>query len=210
MTDLDDLLNLPRPKWDHLAIAVLGGPLEDDLTIAWGYLEAAEITARHWIEHGPHDGLPIPILYLYRHSIELSLKWLIRVAARCAIREGYTGPENLSPAKVNERLHTHNIRKLADYLNRYLSYLTLTGPENRIDPASWKLLTWLDSEDETGETYRYAMVGQGSGSARARPVQENINFYEQVNELHKLAHLLHAGYSTHLDEYEQMQRDFCD
>jgi len=44
--------------------------------------------------------------------------------------------------------------------------------------------------------------------ARARPVQENVNFYEQVNELHKLAYLLHDGYSTHLDEYEQMQREF--
>lgn len=176
-------------------------------TVAWGYLEAAEITGRHWIEHGPDDGLPVPILYLYRHSIELSLKWLIRVAARCAVRDGYTGTEDLSPAEVDERLHTHNVKKLADCLNRYMGHLTLIGPENRIDPASWKLLAWLDSEDETGETYRYAMIGRGPGRARARPVQENINFYEQVNELHKIAHLLHGGYSTHLDEYEQMQKD---
>jgi hypothetical protein len=59
VTDLDDLLNLRRPKWAIREIAVLGGPWEDDLTIARGYLEAAEITARHWIEHGPDDGLPI-------------------------------------------------------------------------------------------------------------------------------------------------------
>jgi len=36
MTDLDDLLNLPRPKWGHREIAILGGPLEDDLAIALG------------------------------------------------------------------------------------------------------------------------------------------------------------------------------
>jgi hypothetical protein len=205
-----DLLNLPRPNWEYHEIAVLGGPQEDDLSIALGYLTAAEVTARHWIEHGPDDSLPIPILYLYRHSIELSLKWLIRVAARCAIRDGYTGPENLSPAKVDERLHRHNIKELADCLNRYMGHLKLIGPENRIDTASWKLLRWLDSEDETGETYRYAMVGQGTESTAARPVQENINFYEQVNELHKLAHLLFGGYSTHLDEYEQFQMDTSD
>jgi len=114
------------------------------------------------------------------------------VAARCAVRDGYTGPENLSPAKVDERLHTHNVKKLADCLNRYMGYLSLIGPENRIDPESWQLLAWLDSEDETGETYRYAIVGQGADRTRARPVQKNINFYEQVNELHKLAHLLHG------------------
>jgi hypothetical protein len=207
MTDLDDLLNLPRPKWHYHEIAVLGGPHEDDLAIAGGYLRAAEVTARYWIDRGPDDGLPIPILYLYRHGIELSLKWLIRVAARCAVRDGYKGPENLSPTKVDERLHTHNIKKLADCLNRYMGYLSLIGPQNRIDPESWQLLAWLDSEDETGETYRYAVVGQGADRTRARPVQENVNFYEQVNELHKLAHLLHGGYSTHLDEYEQMQKD---
>ncbi|TVZ05059.1 hypothetical protein EAS64_10585 [Trebonia kvetii] len=89
-----------------------------------------------------------------------------------------------------------------------MSHLSLIGPENRIDPESWKLLAWLDSEDGTGESYRYAKVGRGDSRIRARPIQENVNFYEQVNELHKLAHLLHDGYSAHLDEYEEMQKDF--
>jgi hypothetical protein len=35
MTD-DDLLNLPRPKWKYHEIAVLGGPQEDDHSIALG------------------------------------------------------------------------------------------------------------------------------------------------------------------------------
>jgi hypothetical protein len=74
VSEYDDLLNVPRPKWKHHEIAILGGSHEDDLVIGGGYLEAAEITARHWIEHGPNDGLPLPILFLYRHSIELTLK----------------------------------------------------------------------------------------------------------------------------------------
>jgi hypothetical protein len=65
VTDLDDLLNLPRPKWVYREIAVLGGPLEDDLTIAWGYLEAAEITAlldraRAGRRPAHTDPLPVP------------------------------------------------------------------------------------------------------------------------------------------------------
>jgi hypothetical protein len=210
VTSQEDLLNLPRPKWVHHEIAILGGPQEDDLSLALGYLTAGEIVARQWIEHGPDDSLPVPILYLYRHSIELSLKWLIRTAARCAIRDGYTGPEDLSPEKLGERLRKHNIKKLADCLNRYMGHLKLIGPENRIDPASWNLLRWLDSGDATGETYRYAVVGQGDSRIAARPVQANVNFYEQVNELHKLANLLYAGYTTPLDEYRQMQDDMSE
>ncbi|MFJ2008141.1 hypothetical protein [Streptomyces chartreusis] len=170
----------------------------------------AEIAARHWIAREPSDLLPIPILYNYRNSIELTLKWLIRTAARCVLRKGYSGPEDLSPAKLDERLRTHNIRKLADCLNRYLALPDLPKPEQRIDPESWKQLNWLDSEDATGETFRYAVVGHGLNRAPARPVQQNVNFYEQVNELHKPAHLLWGGCASHLGVYEDWQVEYIE
>ncbi|MBK5996564.1 hypothetical protein JHN53_34090 [Streptomyces sp. MBT58] len=207
--DDDDLqLSLPRPQWSTAEIAIWGGTSEDDLTLAMGYLDVAEIAARHWISHGPNDALPIPILYNYRHSIELSLKWLIRTAARCAVRAGYCGPEDLSPARLDDRLHTHNIKKLADCFNRYLALLDLPTQEQRIDPESWNQLTLLDSEDATGERFRYAVVGRGSMRGRARPEQQNVNFYEQVNELHQLAHLLCHGYSAHLGVFEDWQVEY--
>lgn len=208
--EAEDRLSLPRPRWSNHEIAVWGGAREDDLAIAHGYLKVAEIAARHWIARGPNDYLPIPILYNYRHSIELSLKWLIRTAARCALRDGYCGAEEISPTKLDERLRTHNIRKLADCLNRYLALLDLPTSEQRIDPESWKQLNWLDSEDATGETFRYAVVGHGPKSAPARPMQQNVNFYEQVNELHKLAHLLCGGYTSHLSVYEDYQMEFIE
>ncbi|MBM7054097.1 hypothetical protein [Streptomyces durocortorensis] len=210
MDEAEDRLSLPRPRWANAEIAVWGGVSEDDLTLAGGYLRVAETAARHWIVHGPDDRMPLPILYNYRHSIELSLKWLIRKAAQCALREGYTGEEDLSSDQLDKRLHTHNIRKLADCLNRYLALLDLPKVEQRIDPGSWSQLKWLDSEDASGETYRYAVVGHGTGSAPARPVQQNVNFYEQVNELHKLAHLLWGGYSAHLGEYENWQIEYME
>ncbi|WP_331751510.1 hypothetical protein OID55_42170 (plasmid) [Streptomyces sp. NBC_00715] len=210
MNDEEDRFNLPRPRWSIHEIAIWGGSEEDDLALASGYLDVAEIAARHWIARGPNDSLPIPILYNYRHSIELSLKWLIRTAARCIVRSGYAGTENLSPDKVDERVRTHNIRKLADHLNRYLAMLDLPAPEQRIDPESWKQLNWLDSEDATGETFRYAVVGRGPDRTPARPVQQNVNFYEQVNELHKLAHLLSGGYTSHLGVYEDWQIEYME
>ena len=206
MDEVEDLLELPRPRRQVSEIAILGG-YEDDLAIAGGYLRVAEIAARHWIDHGPDDGLPIPILFNYRHGIELTLKWLIRLAARCLQRDGYA-EEDLSRAKLNDKLRTHNIKKLADRLDRYMGLLQIEAPNNRIDGASRQLLDWLDSEDETGEAFRYAMVGHGPSSMAARPEQVSFNFYVQVNELHKLANLLHAGYSGFLDAHEQMQIDY--
>ncbi|MFF7249846.1 hypothetical protein ACFZBU_38785 [Embleya sp. NPDC008237] len=208
MGETEDLHSLPRPKWAIHEIAIVGGSREDEFVIAAGFLRVAEAGARRWIEHGPDDRLPIPILYNYRHGIELTLKWLIRLTARCAVRGGYTGPENLSPLKLDEKLRTHNIRKLADRLDRYMGLLELEPPNNRIDNASRQLLDWLDSEDETGETYRYSTVGHGEKKAAARPVQTNLNFYELVREVHELATLLHAGYAGFLDNHEQMQIDY--
>lgn len=137
MEEAEDRLSLPRPRWANAEIAVWGGDSEDDLALAGGYLRVAETAARHWVAHGPDDLLPLPILYNYRHSIELSLKWLIRKAAQCALREGYTGEEDLSPDQLDKRLRTHNIRRLADCLNRYLALLDLPKVEQRIDPESW-------------------------------------------------------------------------
>ncbi|MER6294355.1 hypothetical protein [Streptomyces althioticus] len=41
-------------------------------------------------------------------------------------------------------------------------------------------------------------------------MQQNVNFYEQVNELHKLAHLLWGGYSAYLGEYENWQIEYME
>lgn len=134
------MMNLPRPRWPAHEIAVIGGSWEDDLAIAGGYLRVAEIGATHWSQHGPDDSLPIPVLYNYRHSVELSLKWLIRTAARIVRRGRYdTGGANLDREKVDKKLRedSHSIKKLAERLNTYLGFITdLDPPNNRIDDES--------------------------------------------------------------------------
>jgi len=73
-----------------------------------------------------------------------------------------------------------------------MGLLQIDPPDNHIDSLSRQLLDWLDSEDATGEAFRYATVGHGNDAQAARPDQVQVNFYEQVNELHKLANLLHG------------------
>lgn len=64
----------------------------------------------------------------------------------------------------------------------------------------------LDQQDETGETFRYSMIGRGTDSRPARATQTNINFYEDINKVRLLAHLLQSGYSAHLDHFEELQQ----
>lgn len=200
--------SLPRPAHRINEIAVVGGH-EDDLQIALGFLLLAETAATYWCQRGPDNTLPIPILYNYRHSIELTLKWLIRFTARCVRVQGHDSPESLDAEKLDQKLrNTHNIKKLAERLDRYLKMLDPHSPTSRIDRASQALLNWLDNEDKSGEAFRYAAVGRGTASAPARPQSTMVNFYEQVNELHKLAWLLYAGYSGYLDNYAEMQSEF--
>ena len=45
----------------------------------------------------------------HEHAIELTLKWLIRLAARYLVSGGYT-KENLSPEKLDRKLDTHNVK----------------------------------------------------------------------------------------------------
>lgn len=203
----DDVLNLPRPSWSIHEIAIFGGTSEDDLTLAGNYQTAGEILATYWSQKGPDDGLALPILYNYRHSLELALKWLIRVAARCAVRDGYQGQEDLTPDRVDERLRDlgHNLNKLADCLDRYMKLLKRFGPHNHLDPESLRLLRKLHNEDEWGDAFRYAMIGQGPNARKARPQTQTRAFYDEVNELHRLAILLTHGYSTELSNYEEMQ-----
>lgn len=125
--EVDELEGLPRPRRPVSEIAVLGGH-ENDLTIAGGYLKVAEVAERYWIDHGPDDSMPIPILYNYRHAIELTLKWLIRLAARYLEESGFT-EENLRPDKLDKKLETHNVKRLADRLDRYLGLLEIRAPD---------------------------------------------------------------------------------
>ena len=184
------------------------GRHESDLTIAGGYLKVAEIAALHWIEHGPDDSLPLPILYNYRHAIELTLKWLVRLAASVLRHDGHTD-EGFGPEKLDRKLaKTHNIQQLAELLDEYLGLMEIRPPDNRIDSASRRWLDWLYRQDRTGQGFRYAMVRLDKVLTAARPEQVTVNFYEQVNELHQVAKLLYDGYTGWLDDHEELRQDY--
>jgi hypothetical protein len=199
--------SLPRPRHKIYETAVVGGPWEDDLALAGAFLRVAELAFRTWSENGPDDGLPVPILYNYRHSIELSLKWLIRTAARCLRRAG-NHPAWADASTVEQRLRTHDVKKLADMFEASLDALDVPAQGNRFDQPTRDVLNWLGDQDRIGDLFRYASIGPAKDARPARPTAQYINFYDQARTIHATAVLLHCGASGWLDAFEQDQIDY--
>lgn len=100
MSDLFKPVSADGPWW-HTAI--VGGPFEDDHVLAIGFHRAAELLVEHWDTRGANDPLYVPIVYLYRHALELVLKQAIREAAACLRANGATDPD-LAAAAIEAKL----------------------------------------------------------------------------------------------------------
>ncbi|MEU5400175.1 hypothetical protein ABZ348_12895 [Streptomyces sp. NPDC005963] len=206
LDDPVDLSGLPprRPNWQNTA--VIGGIHEDDFDIALGYLQAADILASHWIRSGTNDALPVPIYNNYRHSIELSLKACIRLAANCLRCNGVDLSSDEPDKLVNA---SHAIGHLADRLNQYLGRL-LEAPNNRIPEKTQETLDWLHQLDENGQTFRYSTVkgGKGKGVAQARPNQQTIDFDADCRRLHDAGWMLYSAVGGYLDNHAALQAEY--
>lgn len=85
--EMERQLHLERPSTPEREMAMIGWK-ESELALADAYLDLADDAFERWKEHWPNDGPPVPILYLYRHGIELALKALIRRAAANLEQQG--------------------------------------------------------------------------------------------------------------------------
>lgn len=149
--------------WDH-----------SDLTLALGFSQLADTAVTRWLDAGPDDGLFAPIIYSYRHALELLLKESIRRSWRCMDATGesptefiYTpvGEKELTQktdVKPQRRLkQTHNLADCAKHLEVCLGSrcFSVNGAE---DPRiavmtndTWKVIAGMDRLDECGDAFRY-------------------------------------------------------
>lgn len=84
----EEELRLFRPDNDWYYNACLNYGLDDWAVYAHGYKHAAEVLIEHAANHrGSLDALVYPIVFVYRQSIELRLKKLVRDASRLLYRD---------------------------------------------------------------------------------------------------------------------------
>jgi len=166
-----------------------------------------------WKAGHRNDAVVVPIIYNYRHGIELALKAEIREAAVCRRRDGAAGPD-LQTDKLDEWLsRTHSIEQLVDRLTELLSQLPL-GPDQQVPTETLAVLGKLHVLDRSGQAFRYSALKAGPKNARVlepvRPGQEHFDLVAVAEALHDAGTILLYGVSAVLEIYSDYQADMAD
>jgi hypothetical protein len=181
--------------------------LEDFVPYAQGYRNAAETV---WRDIGPRYAAGqfaefelLPVLFLLRHSIELSLKW-------SALRS--RGVERLhggNPPYDNQLLSSHGLLELTDHLIRSLD----AAPGAQQLPSRKHLhelrpmIVELDRIDQRSMVFRYPVTKEGGLSLR-----EHFQFdmAQAVNHLFETAgHLIELGLEVG-EWWDDVSEDYVD
>jgi hypothetical protein len=190
--------------WEHTA--VVGGRFEDDAQLALGFHQVAELGVADWTTRGPNDLLFVPIVYNYRHALELVLKAAVREAAARLRADGATDA-SLDPATLDEELaetKPHSLERLANKLEVLLERLRL----EQLPATTRDVLHSLHQLDPHGETFRYSTVKAGKGKFDpARPTQEHIDIVALAERFREAFTLLSGGLLTVLDSYREYQAE---
>jgi hypothetical protein len=129
-------------------------PDSDDGRLGSSFAAAADRLFASYKGGAPDDALLLPYLYLYRHAIELDLKYSIRYAARLRRNNGETDPdlESAAVAKRLRRQHGHRLMPLADELDLHMRALD----QEDIPTSVRDTFTLIAATDPRGESFRYS------------------------------------------------------
>jgi len=166
----------------------------------------AELGVADWTTHAPNDLLFVPIVYNYRHALELVLKASVREAA-ARLRADGASDASLDPATLDEELagtKPHSLERLANKLEVLLDRLRL----EQLPATTRDKLRSLHQLDPHGETFRYSTVKAGKGKFDpARPTQEHIDVVALAEQFREAFTLLSGGLLTVLDNYREYQAE---
>jgi hypothetical protein len=198
---------------DWRSTAIIGGPWESDSSLALGFFELADIAVERWKAGRRNDAIVIPVIYSYRHGIELALKEEIREAAACLRRDGITGPE-VQADEIEQWLSaTHSIGRLVNRLTKLLDQLNL-GPGQQLPAETLDILAKLHLLDHDGQAFRYSAVKVGPHGQRVlervRPGQQQFDLVAVAEALRDAGTMVLYGVSGVLGAYSEYQADMAD
>jgi hypothetical protein len=137
------------------------------------YREAGDVLAQTIIQQGPTDLLLFPMLFAYRHWLELELKALITLARWCCSDE-------------REPIRHHRLADLAARLQSALPQALPTEDLSFAEPV-WPLLAEIAQIDPTSEGFRYPRVRKGQMT-----IPQSL---ERVNIGHRLSDGTHRSWT---------------
>jgi hypothetical protein len=153
-----------------------------------GYRQAGEILLR-WVldQQSDQDFLVYPIVFLFRHHVELMLKQIIVLAAR--FRGEYV-----------DFPHGHSLGCLWAQCKPQL--VAIHGPEAVLEPVE-ALVIELESMDPGSDSFRYHLDGRGRPTL---PGVTHINLHHFADVMDGLTNFLDACH-THLTEENRWKEE---
>ena len=166
----------------------------DDSSVSLHYLRCADMAI--WAQENdptqPHpDGLFMPIAYLYRHSIELALKSIIRIMFNA---------ERLSELPKYE-LEQHKVIPLWNIVR---PVLIDTWPKEDRSPVNntQALLEDLQKIDKSGQNLRYAHQKNGNRTSDKFPKIVRLEFLKQA--MHEVHTFICSCESYYYEEWQSL------
>lgn len=190
----------PGEDWHRHAVVEHRG----EHALAMGFAATGDLIVERWVHRGPNDLLFEPLLFNYRHALELILKAAIRDASGLLRRSGDTDPQ-LVPTTLNAWFveeARHNLHKLSTRLAKLLKRLD----SEDLPADTYQVLMALHELDRGGDTFRYSYTKNKAGQfvpatrplldARSGRVQAHVDIVAMHERFKDAFTLLSGGVMT--------------
>ena len=180
--------------WSRNAHLTLGGKGIESYAV--GYKEAADVLAARFLEDWQGmDGLVYPIVFLYRHALELRLKQVI-VAGQQLL--------DISVDFQEELLDKHKLLELWKIYRKILRGVKCwpADPPQTLD-AIEALVKDFDEKDPEGINFRYPHTIKRKGG---KPTLPNLTHVD-IKNLHEVMQRLAVFFERQMDGIGEMLRE---
>lgn len=171
---------------------------------AAGYLDAAKLLARIVIySRSKMDTLVYPIIYLYRHYLEIKLKDLIR--------QGAAITDTIIDEKLKQALGEHNLMVLWNRFKPFFEEISgYNDSFNEVRKGMESYINQIHSIDPASFTFRY----DRSKNSKAHNLEnvERINLFHFCQNMEKLTDLIEGidcEFDAASDYVNEMRRAYC-
>jgi hypothetical protein len=198
-----------KGKFFHLHSAVMSSPIYPPLPGA--FRQAAELMIdAHLAASGPHnDSLLFPVLYTYRHGLELQLKELLLLGIRIGFFD-----EAAVEALLDDKKGIANEHGLYALWNKAMELLSHSYPGDPQPKVAESMVSAVHQIDKDGQTLRYNRTKgmklrrpkyPNLGDDQKGPVYEIPETIDIANLREKMAvlfHYLDSSYGGILDKWD--------
>lgn len=205
---MSDRLFAPASREDWHKNAIIGGFYSEPYVLMEGYYEAANMLISSALDEGNSTRdltfLFHPICFLYRHYIELSLKYLISKSELLYAILDEMGYSNgiLQEYRQEKLTSVHRLKTLLDWLRERIKFtLGKPLPKELID-----VIEQFDGKDPDGQNFRYSLRTDG---LQGIPQQFGANI-EIIQRQMESAHSILSGLNDWLEEEIRLSGELLD